>query len=423
MYTDSRESREAFAGGNREASRPAKGWFMPFRRRSGGPAGPPRGRRRRIRSSLQMFAAVSLIACSLILHGCGGGGRAPVAAPEGGGPAPTLPPATTPTPEPTPPPEPAPEPTPPPDPTPPTTQPPPLTSTPAPEPTPPSPPAPTPPDAARFSIKSHHNSIPAVEDDEDTPDVDEATPALEGIDAVAQILESIDADADLKPYLGGHVLSYVRFPGTQMKWPPIRESLGLPATGTDFLDASGLAAVLAKGVSNRFDRSSGRGSGSGWEFDGSLGIYLNWVDGVFFGTAISTHTYTVAPFVLGVPSGVNPAGTEGTAVWTGSVAGRESGPYISIVDGRATLTYDFEAANLDVTFDRLRNFIAGLNPQDVSDITWEDLSVSSGSFGDCSGTGDCIRGRFFDDNEGNAAESIGGVFRRGDLYGAFGADR
>ena len=59
----------------------------------------------------------------------------------------------------------------------------------------------------------------------------------------------------------------------------------------------------------------------------------------------------------------------------------------------------------------------------ISDITWEDLSVSGGSFGDCSGSGNCIRGRFFDDNEGNPAESVGGVFRHGILRGAFGAQR
>ena len=82
MNTDSCESRGVFAGEYREATRRHVG----------------RGRRWRIRSSLQMFAAAFLIGCSLILHGCGGGGRAPVATPEGGGPATTPPPATIPPP-------------------------------------------------------------------------------------------------------------------------------------------------------------------------------------------------------------------------------------------------------------------------------------------------------------------------------------
>ena len=83
MHPDSCESRGVFAGANREAARRYIG----------------RGRRWRIRSSLRMFAAASLIACSLVLYGCGGGGRAPVATPEGGGPATTPPPATIPPPD------------------------------------------------------------------------------------------------------------------------------------------------------------------------------------------------------------------------------------------------------------------------------------------------------------------------------------
>ena len=384
MHPDSCKSQSVFAGENREAARPAKGWFMPFRRRPGGSTGPPRGRRCRIRSSLRTFAAASLIACSLILHGCGGGGRAPVATPEGGGPAATLPPTPMPPPDPTPP---TPQPPPPP---------PPPVSTP-----PPPPPAPPPPDAARFNIQSG-----------------------DGEDAVERILESIDANEALKPYLGGHVLSYARYPrAVAAKPPPIRERHGLPATGTDFLDASGLAAMFASGIGNIFARDAGRGDGSEWRLTADVHAFSNWVDGVFFGTSIVGSTNEIAPFVLGVPSGVNPAGAAGTAVWTGSVTGREAGPVIGHLEGRATLTYDFEAANLDVVLDRLLYDEGGPQPQDVGDITWEDIPVSNGSFGNCSGSGNCIRGRFFDDNEGNAAESVGGVFRRGHLLGAFGAGR
>ena len=375
MHPDSFESKSVFAGANREAARRDIG----------------RGRRWRIRSSLRMIAAASLIACSLVLYGCGGGGRAPVATPEGGGPA-TMPP-----PEPAPPPEPPPSPElpPPPLPRPPTPPPIPMSA-------PPSPPASPPPDAARLNIQSGTN-----------------------IDAVESILKSIDADAILKPYLGGHVLSYARYPRATAANPPsIRERHGLPATGSDFSDASGLAAVFAsESFGKRFHRHTGKGSGAGWDITSDTFTYANWVDGVFFGTTIIGSTHAVAPFVLGVPSGVNPAGAEGTAVWTGSVAGREAGEVIGHLDGRATLTYDFEAANLDVVFDRLRYYHADHLTKYVNEIVWYDLSVSDGSFGDCSGIGICIRGRFFDDNEGNAAESVGGVFRHYHLRGAFGAQR
>ena len=384
MHPDSCESQSVFAGANLEAARRHIG----------------RGRRWRIRSSLRMIAAASLIACSLVLHGCGGGG-APVATPEGGGPA-TMPPQ-----EPAPPPEPtpSPDPTPPTPPTPPPTPPtPPPTPSPPPLPVsaPPSPPAPPPPDAAKFGIQSGDN-----------------------IDALESILKSIDADDDLKPYLGGHALSYARYPRATAANPPsIRERHGLPATGSDFMDPSGLAAVFAsESFGKRFDRDSGSGSGSRWNITSDTFTYANWVDGVFFGTSIVGSTRAIAPFVLGVPSGVNPAGAEGTAVWTGSVTGREAGESIGHLDGRATLTYDFSAANLDVVFDRLIYYVGTHVWKTIRDITWDDLSVSDGSFGDCSGSARCIRGRFFDDNEGNPAESVGGVFRHDFLRGAFGAQR
>ncbi|MCY3822283.1 MAG: hypothetical protein OXG62_00235 [Nitrospinae bacterium] len=356
---------------------------------------------------LRTTAAASLIACSLVLGGCGGGGgRAPVATPEGGGPATTLPPTPTPPLEPTPSPDPTPQ-TPQPPPPPPAVSTPPVVSTPPPPPpssAPPSPPAPPPPDAARFGIQSGDD-----------------------FDAIERILKSIDADAALKPYLGGHVLSYAIYPGAVAGEVPIRERHGLPATGSDFMDASGAAAVFSgESFRNSFRRDAGRGDGAGWFLAEDIFIYSNWVDGVFFGTSLLTGTRELAPFVLGVPSGVNPdpAGTEETAVWTGPVTGREAGSVINHLDGRATLTYDFGAANLDVVLDQFRQYFGGgPSAEVVSDITWEDLSVSNGSFGDCSGSGNCIRGRFFDDNDGNPAESVGGVFRQGILRGAFGAQR
>ena len=305
------------------------------------------------------------------------------------------------------------EPTPSPDPTPPTPQPPPpLPPDPTPPPPPPPrppvsppsppPPAPPPPDAARFNIQHGDN-----------------------VNTVEQILKSIDADDALKPYLGGHVLSYTKYPRATGNKAPIREQHGLPATGTDFLDASGLAAAFAsESFGNVFRRDAGRGNGAGWNLASNIRVFSNWVDGVFFGTSLEGSTIEIAPFVLGIPSGVNPAGAEGTAVWTGSVTGREPDPPIGHLSGNATLTYDFEAANLDIVFDRLRYYPAGFPPaQEVGDMTWDDLPVSSGSFGNCSGSGNCIRGRFFDDNNGNAAESVGGVFRHGELRGAFGAHR
>ena len=86
------------------------------------------------------------------------------------------------------------------------------------------------------------------------------------------------------------------------------------------------------------------------------------------------------------------------------------------------LTFQTDTVS-DAEFDELF-FHPGLTTKKtaVDDISWDDLAVSDGVFGDCSGTGDCIRGRFFDDHDGTAAASVGGVFRKGSLFGAFGAD-
>ena len=162
---------------------------------------------------------------------------------------------------------------------------------------------------------------------------------------------------------------------------------------------------------------------------GGLWSFSNWVDGVFFATMLHPHfsdVIAVTPFVIGVPSGVNPSpvDAEGTAVWTGPVTGRKPHPDQGHLEGNAMLTYDFGAANLDVVLKNLIYWPGGTSSQEtVSDITWEDLSVSNGKFGDCSGSGNCVRGRFFNDSDGNAAESAGGVFRHDNLRGAFGAER
>ena len=242
-----------------------------------------------------------------------------------------------------------------------------------------------------------------------------------GVDAVETLLESLDSESELKQLLEGHVLSY---DGSADGVAGVREKLGLPASGTDFSDATGLLGVLAKGIEVLFGRGTTRGKGAGFDFPSRNKIFANWVDGVFFGTAFDRNERTIAPFVVGVPSGVNPAGVDGTAVWTGSVTGRELEP-IGHLSGNATLTYDFKDTNLDVLFDQLRYYKWGYpEPRiDVGDMTWDDLSVSNGNFGDCSVSGNCIRGRFFDDDKGNAANSVGGVFRHGEFRGAFGAER
>jgi len=218
------------------------------------------------------------------------------------------------------------------------------------------------------------------------------------------------------------VLSY---DGTNDGATAIRGKYGLPATGTEISDGSGLGSefVDARVI---FDRDAGDGDGSGWGLaDGSV-VFTNWVDGVFFATFFHFDPVrAIAPIVIGVPSGGSPRaeGTEDTAVWSGKVAGRQISP-LGHVDGKAKLTYDFGDASLDVLLHQLNFHPRSSAPVDpVANISWDDLSVSEGVFGDCSGSGNCVRGRFYYDNEGTWAESAGGVFRHGKLRGAFGAER
>lgn len=233
-------------------------------------------------------------------------------------------------------------------------------------------------------------------------------------------MEALDDNTLLQPLLEGHVLSY---DGTTDGVAAVRQDIGLPATGTDFSDASGLADALSWVSPIYFDRNVGYGDASGWGFGSGLGL-VNWVDGVFFATYYTGGA--IAPFVVGVPSGANPAGTQGTAVWSGKVVGRRVDPFAHL-NGTARLTYDFADTDLDVVFSGLstRPWTGESNAPvtAVPGMSWDDLAVSSGLFGDCSGSGDCIRGRFFDDRDGNSAESVGGVFRMGDFRGAFGAER
>ena len=302
--------------------------------------GPPRERRRRVRLSRRMFAVASWIACFLLLYGCGGGSATPVGTP-GGQPV-VMPPITsqprppqpeTPQPGPSPPqpsqpqlPQPGPSPP----------QPPPLQPSP-PQPSPPQPsqpgsPQPQPPQPQPPQPQPQPQppqpqpSQPQLRQPEPPPTTQTNVFGIEssdGVDAVETLLESLDNNLTLKPLLEGHVLSY---DGSADGVTGVRGKLGLPATGTGFSDATGLTEMLAKGIDDLFARGSTRGNGAGWDFPSGIKVFSNWVDGVFFGTAFDRNDDAIAPFVVGVPSGVNPVGVDGTAVWSGPVTGRELDP-------------------------------------------------------------------------------------------------
>ena len=239
-------------------------------------------------------------------------------------------------------------------------------------------------------------------------------------DTAKRVVESLNTDPLLKADLEGHVLS----PASAADPETHRARLGLPGAGSDFADASSLTDKLQTITTIHFRRGE-RGHGAGWSYAGILS-YTDWVDGVFFAATFKLwDVESMIPFVVGVPTAANPVatGVQSTAVWSGTVAGRDPDD-VGHLSGDAKLTYDFATGELDAVFESLAYHSGGVREGTaIDDISWDDIAVTNGLFGSCSGSGDCIRGRFFDDHEGTEAASVGGVFRHGTLLVAFGAVR
>ena len=107
--------------------------------------------------------------------------------------------------------------------------------------------------------------------------------------------------------------------------------------------------------------------------------------------------------VLGTRTGSNPA--SGSAVWTGGVRGVTED--FTRVTGESRLEADLSAVTIDVDF---TSFDDGR-----ADMSWDDLSLTSGAFRD----GSALEGAFY----GAEHEGIAGKFDRDGLRGVFGALR
>ena len=132
--------------------------------------------------------------------------------------------------------------------------------------------------------------------------------------------------------------------------------------------------------------------------------------------AVGPYTSTFSEiYSIGVWSGTNP--TSGSATWTGSMAGidharRVLGELSHRVRGAATITIDdFSAPSVDVSFTRVVSTSTG---EGQADMVWNDLPLTGGTF-----RGDELVGHFYGPNQ----EEAGGVFRRDQISGAFGATR
>ena len=145
------------------------------------------------------------------------------------------------------------------------------------------------------------------------------------------------------------------------------------------------------------------------------------------GTSPVHERGTVFGVMAGGYSETTPAGA-GSATWTGVVVGMESGergrataaavrsgqPDVFLGDAHITID-DLAAPDVDVSLVNLYNVTEGARH---GDITWEDLRVENGLFGEGTSEG-YITGMF----TGPRHQEVGGHFLRDGIAGAFGAKR
>ena len=133
------------------------------------------------------------------------------------------------------------------------------------------------------------------------------------------------------------------------------------------------------------------------------------------------------PVSQGFSSPAFPSGRTGQATWNGKMAGiayaynadENTGGIIEAVEGNASLTVDFEAADLQLTLSEIKAH-AGLGS--YADIKWTGVDFADGQFRSDTHS---LSGGFY----GPAQEEVGGVFEKepegveAGIVGAFGAKR
>ena len=145
---------------------------------------------------------------------------------------------------------------------------------------------------------------------------------------------------------------------------------------------------------------------SGWgEYHSYIGTWLDPVTG-------EPREYSAFPAIFGLKPTQNPI--EGAAVWTGLMAGMETGegdrPNFAVV-GNARLEVDFQSISLGVLLHDIERFKTGF---DLSDIEWQNVPMENGTF-----QADGLDGGFYGPNQEEAAAT----FDKNGISGAFGVRR
>lgn len=195
-----------------------------------------------------------------------------------------------------------------------------------------------------------------------------------------------------------------------------------PLRGDTTLDEFDIGDTPYEPVTSRGNVSLANGRRSGRTFGATA--YGGWMSHSFFNVHVSTITtrdITISrswfpdAYSVGDASGSNPSPIAGGATWTGAMAGIDisDSPLLgNRVSGDATIGIaDLTSPQVDVMFTGIRDEDAGTTR---ADMVWNDLAVRNGVF-----SGVRLRGQFYGPNH----EEVGGVFKRNDIIGAFGASR
>ena len=193
---------------------------------------------------------------------------------------------------------------------------------------------------------------------------------------------------------------------------------GAPEVNSDelmgFNDAYSLV-MTDGGVTLAQARAAGRLNGIRFEFQSYGGWLANTVFAVRSETADSSGSSDISyltAYSFGDASGSNPTAS---ATWHGIMVGSDKQTGATI---HADALVTWESSNPTVVdsigFENIRNIDTGRGIAGVSTIDWFSIPITDGIF-----ENNEVKGSFY----GDSHEEVGGVFDRGNLFGAFGADK
>ena len=177
------------------------------------------------------------------------------------------------------------------------------------------------------------------------------------------------------------------------------------------------AVATARGVSlyqerGRVDELEGAGYG-GWLEHSGFGFFV--ASGEFT-SGDPEGGVIVQWYSFGDATGTNSTGV-GSTTWNGVMVGvdvSDTESFGNVIQGDAAIVMDdLSGSEVDIGFTNIHDLGAGTSRADMSR---EGIQAQAGGFTDVDGT---IEGRFY----GPGHEEVGGIFHRGDIFGAFGATR